>query len=55
MDVTIEEEKNTFKFQERMNVYVENISSKKQKHWRPIYEVIDHSYFEVAKLFRQKN
>ena len=34
-----------------MNVDVKNIASKKQKNWIPIYEVIDHSYFEATKLF----
>ena len=41
MVVTIEEEKNTFEYQETMNVDVENIANKKQKFWRPIYEVVD--------------
>ena len=34
-----------------MNVGIENISSKKQPFWRPIYEVIENSYFEETKLF----
>ena len=34
-----------------MNVYVENIASKKEKTWRPTYEVIDNSYFTATKLF----
>ena len=34
-----------------MNADVENIASKKQQFWRPIYEVVDNSYFEATKLF----
>ena len=34
-----------------MNLDIENIASKKEPFWRPIYEVIDDSYFEVVKLF----
>ena len=47
----MEEEKNTLKYQKTMNVDVENIASKKQLFWRPIYEVIGNSYFEATKLF----
>ena len=50
MVVTVKEEKKTLKYQEKMNVDIENISSKKTS-WRSIYEVIDNSYFEVTKLF----
>ena len=39
--VTIEEENNTFEYQETMNVDIENIAIKKQPLWRPIYEVIE--------------
>ena len=38
-------------YQETMNVDIENIVSKKQQFWRPIYEVIEDSYFEETKLF----
>ena len=38
-------------YQERMNVDVENIFNKKQKIWRPKYEVIDNSYFVATKIF----
>ena len=34
-----------------MNVDIENIASKKQPFWGPIYEVIENSYFEGTKLF----
>ena len=51
MFVTMKEEKNTLKYQETMNVDIENIVSKKQPFWRSIYEIIDDSYFEVVKLF----
>ena len=32
-----------------MNVDIDNIASKKQLFWRPIYEVIENSYFEETK------
>ena len=38
-------------YQEKLNVDIEHISSKKEPFWRPIYEVIDNSYFEETKLF----
>ena len=47
MVVTIEEENNNFKYQETMNVDIENVASTKQPFWRSINEVIDDSYFEV--------
>ena len=34
-----------------MNECIEIIASKKQSFWRPIYEVIENSYFEETKLF----
>ena len=34
-----------------MNLDIENIANKKQPFWRPIYEVIENSYFEETKLF----
>ena len=34
-----------------MNLDIENVSSLKKPFWRPIYEVIENSYFEEAKLF----
>ena len=37
-----------------MNVDIENVFSKKQPLWRPIYEVIDNSYFTATKLFPTK-
>ena len=36
------------KYQEKMNVDIKNIASKKEPFWRSIYEVIDDSYFEVV-------
>ena len=51
MVVTMKEQKKTFKYQETMNLYIDNISSKKQPFWRPIYEVTENSYFEETKLF----
>ena len=38
-------------YQETMNVDIENMASKKQPIWRPVYEVIDYSYFRVTTLF----
>ena len=38
-------------YQEATDVDVENIGSKKQKKWGPIYEVIDNSFFAATKLF----
>ena len=38
-------------YQENVNVGIENVSSKKQPSWRPIYEVIDNSYFVETKFF----
>ena len=35
-----------------MNVDVENISNNNNNNWRPIYEVIDDSFFVATKLFR---
>ena len=55
MVVTIEEDNNTLKYQETMNVDVENIASKKQPFCRPIYEVIENSYFVATKLFPTKH
>ena len=40
---------------ETMNLEVENIASKKQPFWRPIYEVIENSYFAATKIFPTKN
>ena len=40
------------KYQETMNVEVENIASKKQPFLRPIYEVIQNSYFAATKIFQ---
>ena len=34
-----------------MNVDIGNIASKKQPFWRPVYEVIENSYFTATKLF----
>ena len=42
------------KYQETTNVDVGNIASKNQLFWRPIYEVIENSYFEAAKLSQTK-
>ena len=47
MVVKMKEEKNIFKYQEIMNVDIENIASTKQPFWKSIYEVIYDSYFEV--------
>ena len=49
MFVTIEEQKNTFEYQETTNVDVENIASRKK--WRPIFKGIDNSFFSATKLF----
>ena len=37
-----------------MNIYIENIASKKQPFWISIYEFTNDSYFEVVKLFPTK-
>ena len=37
-----------------MKVEIENIDNKKQLFWRPIYEVIEDSYFDETKLFPKK-
>ena len=47
----MKEEKKTLEYQETMNVYIENIASKKYPFWRSVYEVIKNSYFEKTKLF----
>ena len=39
------------KYQETINVDIENIDSTKQPFWRSIYEVIDGLYFKVVKHF----
>ena len=49
--VTKEEERNTIKYQETMNLDIENIASKSQQIWRSIYEVIHDDYFKAVKLF----
>ena len=51
MVVTMKEEKNALGYQKTMNVDIVKISSKRQPFWRPIYEVIDNSYFKETKLF----
>ena len=51
MVVTTKEENITLEYQETINVDIENIACKKQPFWRPIYEVVDKSYFEETKLF----
>ena len=53
MVVKIEEENKTLGYQETMNVDIENIASKNQPFWRPIYEVIDDSYFGLVNLFQK--
>ena len=41
MIVTIKEQKNAQEYQETINIDIEDISSKKQPFWTPIYEVIE--------------
>ena len=48
------QQKKTLEYQETMNLDIENIASLK-KNWRPIYEVIENSYFEATKLFPKTN
>ena len=48
---TIEEEKNTLEYQEKINLDIENIASTGQKNWRSIYEVINDKYFKAVNLF----
>ena len=51
MVVTMKEYKKTLEYQETLSIDIVNIASKKQPFWRPIYEVIENSYFEETKLF----
>ena len=46
MVVTKEDENNTSKYQETMNVDIEIIAN--IKNWRPIYKVIYNSYFAAT-------
>ena len=55
MVVTIVEDNNTLKYQETINVDVENIASKNLSFWRPIDEVIENSYFEATNLLPAKD
>ena len=48
--VTIEEDKKTLEYQEKMNLDIENISSTSQQIWRSIYEVIHDDYFKAVEL-----
>ena len=52
MVVTTEEEKKTFNYQEKRMQMLKILPVKKGKNWRPIYKVIDNSYFS-AKKFQQ--
>ena len=49
--VTIEVERNNLKYQETINLDIENIASTSQQIWRSIYEVIHDDYFKAIKLF----
>ena len=46
-----EEERKSLKYQEKMNLDIENISSRSQKNWRSMYEVIHDDCFKAVKLF----
>ena len=50
MVISIEEEQKNSEYQEIINVDVENIANN-NKNWRPIYEVIDDSFFAATKIF----
>ena len=49
--VTLDEERNTLEYQEKMNLDIENIASTSKKNWISIYEVIHDDYFKAVKLF----
>ena len=51
MVVTTKEENNNLEYQEKMNVDIEKVASKKQLFGRPIYEVIQNSYIEETRIF----
>ena len=55
MVFTQEKAKKTLNYQETMTEDVENIDSKKETNWRPIYKVMNNIYFKKQKYFRQKN
>ena len=40
-------------YQEKMNVEIDNIASKKQPFWRPIYEVIEINILKQQNYFKQ--
>ena len=46
MIISMEEEQNILEYQKTMKVHVKNIAKTKKNIWRPIYEVIDSSFFE---------
>ena len=48
----MEEYQKTVEYQETMKADLGNIA-KKRKKWRPIYKVIDASYFEETDIFSQ--
>ena len=49
MVVLIEEDQKTLEYQKAINVDIENIANKKMFR-RPIYEVIDNSFFAATKM-----
>ena len=53
MVVTMKEDEKTLEYQETMNVYIENIASKKHSFWRPIYEIIDIHILKKQNYFQQ--
>ena len=53
MKTSMEEDQQTAKYQNTLKVDVKNIAKNKTTTWRPIYEVIDTSFFEETNIFTQ--
>ena len=51
MIISMEVDQKTLEYQERLNIDIENISKNKTKNWRPMYEIIDTSFFAATKRF----
>ena len=49
--VKIEEEGKTLKYQETMNLEIENIAITNKQVWRSVYDEIHDEYFKAVKLF----
>ena len=51
MKTSMEEYQQTEKYQNTLKVDVKNIAKNKTTTWRPIYEVIDTSFFAATNIF----